>query len=177
MIIIEHNDLGRQHTRGLISSREFARELWRELCQQMPYLAGLEPTDVLADVADLPREVAEAYHYVTQRELAEMLLAEGDFGPDEQHLGPLRPGLALLLYRVADDGQPSYAGRIVGVGGRTIDGPGLFAGPWFTRRPHTLIALALDDAAGLDAIEAADRSRPTAPATPAAGLPWIPGKA
>jgi hypothetical protein len=53
------------------------------------------------------------------------------------------------------------------------DGP-RFTGPWFTRRPHTLLALALDDALALDEMEATLRLRE--PMSNVAGLAWIPSK-
>jgi len=168
VITIDIRAMAKQHERGLITSREYAQEVWRQLVDRMPYLAIVDATTVLVDVAGLPREVVEAFHRVEPRELAEQLrdsipaLADG-----ETHIVPLRPMLALLIYRVAaDERSPHFAGKIVNAAGRPIPGTDEsvqpWTGPWFAHHPATLIAHAIDDTANLDALERTLASRTNA---------------
>lgn len=174
MITIEHSELARQHTRGLITDREYAEEVYRLALAAHPFLAINDPHAVLCSVAGLPRKVAEAHGVPEPRELAEQLLAGPDLAPSEQRYVPLRPFIALLVYRVdggAAGERPSYTGKLVGVGGRELPGDREhFVGPWFSRRPGTLIAIALDDAATLDHLEQAERSGTAVPASQVAAL-------
>jgi len=157
VITIDIHALAKQHQRGLITSREYAQEVWQQLVDRMPYLAIVEATTVLADVAGLPPEVVAAFHHVEPRELAEQLrdsipaLADG-----ETRLVPLRPLLALLIYRVAAERGPHFAGQVMNASGqpvRHVDVGPPWTGPWFAHHPATLIAQALDDTANLDALE------------------------
>jgi len=148
-ITTDHAQTTRLFHRRLITAREAATEIWRDLLTEYPFLANGSPETVLSSVEGLPPEIAVALNTPDPIILARQLLATPV--SDGEAFFPLRDTILLRVWRAeGEQTDTRYVGELHAILTRLPHGPFPSTGPWFARHVGTLIAIAMDTADQID---------------------------